>query len=251
MSASLSMPFLIASLPIRAREPLDERVGDVADCDRDRDRHAALARRAVAGADERVDGLVEIRVGHHDEMVLRAAERLDALAVLRAVRVDVLGDRSRADEAHRRDVGMLEQRVDRLVIALHDIEHAGRQARALGELGEQQRRARIALARFEHERVPARDRDRKHPQRHHRREVERRDARAHAERLAQRPVVDAAADVVAVLSAQALRDAASELDDLDPALDLAARVGEHFAVLARDRGGERRLIRLDQIFELE
>ena len=51
--------------------------------------------------------------------------------------------------------------------------------------------------------------------------------------------------------AQALRDAAGELDDLDPALDLAARVGEHFAVLARDRGGERRLIRLDQIFELE
>src|SRR6185369_8170387 len=74
---------------------------------------------------------------------------------------------------------------------------------------------------------------------------------AHAERLAQRPVIDAAADVVAVLAAQALRDAASEFHHLDPALDLAARVGEHFAVLMRDRGGEGRLIPLDQIFELE
>ena len=131
MSARSAVPSLIASLPIRAASLLDERVADVADCDRDGDRHAALAGRAVAGADQRVGGLVEIRVGHHDEMVLRAAERLHALAVLRAVRVDVLGDRRRADEAHRRDVRVLEQRVDRLASPCTTLSTpAGRPARS-------------------------------------------------------------------------------------------------------------------------
>jgi hypothetical protein len=54
-------------------------VGDVADRDDDRDRHAALAGRAVAGADRGVGGHVEVGVGQHDHVVLRAAERLHRL----------------------------------------------------------------------------------------------------------------------------------------------------------------------------
>ena len=127
MSAPGALPSLTFERADSLRELLDELVGDVADGDGDRDRHAALAGRAVARADERVGGLVEIGVGHHDQVVLRAAERLHALAVPRAVRIDVLGDGRRADEADGRDVRVLEQRVDGLVVALHDVEHAGRQ----------------------------------------------------------------------------------------------------------------------------
>ncbi len=47
------------------------------------------------------DGLVEVGIGHDDQMVLRPAGRLHALAVLRAGLVDVLGDRRRADERDR------------------------------------------------------------------------------------------------------------------------------------------------------
>ena len=72
----------------------------LADRDGDRDRHAALAGRAVAGAHQGVDGLVHVGVGHDDHVVLGAAERLDALTGRGAARVDVLGDRRRADEAH-------------------------------------------------------------------------------------------------------------------------------------------------------
>src|SRR6476659_4698057 len=54
--------------------------------------------------------------------------------------------------------------------------------------------ARVALARLEHERVAARDRDREHPHRDHRREVERRDAGHDAERLAHRVHVGAGGD---------------------------------------------------------
>ena len=110
------------------RELRDELVGDAADDDGDRDRHAALAGRAVAGADQRVGGLLEVGVGHDDHVVLGAAERLHAFAVPRSFGIDVLGDGRRADEADGRDVGMAEQGVDGLLVALNDVEHALRQS---------------------------------------------------------------------------------------------------------------------------
>ena len=85
-----------------------------ADRHRHRDRHAALARRAIAGADQRIDRLVEIGVGHDDHVVLGAAEALHALALGAAGGVDVLGDRRGADKADRLDARIGEQRLDRL-----------------------------------------------------------------------------------------------------------------------------------------
>jgi hypothetical protein len=46
-----------------------------------RDGHAALAGRAVAGADRGVGGQLHVGVGQHDHVVLGAAQRLHALAV--------------------------------------------------------------------------------------------------------------------------------------------------------------------------
>ena len=64
---------------------LDEPVrGLLADRNGHRDRHAAFARRAVARAHKRVHGLVHVGVGHHDHVVLGAAESLHALSVRRA-----------------------------------------------------------------------------------------------------------------------------------------------------------------------
>ena len=117
------------------RQPLldrrDERLGDVADGEHDGDRHAALAGRAVGGADRGIGRHLDVGVGEDDHVVLRPAERLDALAVLRPRLVDVARDRRRADEADRGDVGVLEQRVDRDLVALDDVEDAVRHARLL------------------------------------------------------------------------------------------------------------------------
>ena len=55
-----------------------------------------------------------------------------------------------------------------------------------------------------------------------------------AERLADRVDVDARRGLLRVAALQQVRDPARELDDLEPARDLAERVGEHLAVL----GGE-------------
>jgi hypothetical protein len=102
-------------------------------------RHAALAGRAEGGAGEVVDHLVEVGVGHDDAVVLGAAERLHALPVRGAAAVDVLRDVGRADEADRLDVGIVEDRVDHLLVAVDDVEDAVGQARFLHQLGEAHR----------------------------------------------------------------------------------------------------------------
>ena len=160
-------------------------VGGVADGDEDRNRHAAFAGRAEAAADGRVGSEVHVGVGQDHHVVLRAAEGLHALAMLRRVFVDVAGDRRAADEADRGNIRVLDQAIDRDLVAVHDVEHAGGQARFGEELGAEHRDRGIALAGLEHEGVPAGDGHRVHPHRHHRREVERRDASDDADGLTQ------------------------------------------------------------------
>ena len=165
--------------------------------------------------------------------------------------VDVLGDRRRADEADRGDVGVLEDPVDGHLVALHDVEAPGRQAGLGQQLGEEQRRRRILLARLEHERVAAGEGVGEHPHRHHRREVERRDAGDDAERLADRVDVDAGRGLLAVAALHQVRDAAGELDVLEPAGDLAERVGEHLAVLGGEQRGDLLAVGVDQLAQVE
>ena len=99
------------------------------------------------------------------------------------------------------------------------------------QLGEEDRRRRVLLGRLEDERVAARDRVGEHPHRHHRREVERRDAGDDAERLADLVDVDAGRDLLAEAALEQVRDAARELEVLEAAGDLAERVGRDLAVL--------------------
>ena len=84
------------------------------------------------------------------------------------------------------DAGVIQDRVDRRLVAVHDVEHAVGQPGFLEQLGHADRGRRHLLGRLQDEGVAAGDRHREHPQRHHRRKIERRDARADADRLAQR-----------------------------------------------------------------
>ena len=220
------------------RDRVDQPVADVADRHRDRDRHAPLAGRAVRRRHRGVGGHVDVGVGQHQHVVLRPAERLHPLAVRGAGLVDVARDRRRADEAHRGDVRVAQQPVDRLLVTLDHGEHAVGQAGVLPQLGQEQRRRRVLLARLQDERVAGRDRVRAHPQRHHRGEVERRDAGHDAERLADRVDVDIGRDLLGEPALQQVRHAGGELDVLQPAGDLAECVGDHLAVLGGDDPGQ-------------
>ena len=233
------------------RQHADQRVRRRTHRDRDRDRHAAFACRAIGGAHQGIYRLLEIGVGHDDHMVFSAAERLHALSRRRAGAIDIFGDRRRADEAHRLNVRMGEDGVDRLLAAIDDIEHAGRATRLDEQFGQAQRAARHLLRRFEDEGVAAGDRHREHPHRHHGREVERRDAGADAERLAQRIAVDVGADVFAIFAFQEMRDAAGEFDDFQTALQRTEGVGMDLAMLVGDQSGELVGMFLDQFLETE
>ena len=119
---------------------LDEFVtGAVADSDGHWQRHAALAGRAVGRADDVLDRLIHIGVGHDDAVVLGPAHALHALTVGGAVHVNVVGDVRRADEGDGADLRRLQQAVDRFLVAMDDVEHAGRATRFYEQLGEPNR----------------------------------------------------------------------------------------------------------------
>ena len=108
--------------------------------------------------------------------------------------------------AQRLHIGMRQQCIDRYLVALHHVENTFRQSGLLQYIGDQQTDRRIAFGRFQDEAIAA-------GQRH--REVERRDAGYHSERLTQVPVVDTVADVLAVAGLQQMWNAAGELDHFD------------------------------------
>ena len=241
---------------LHLRDPLldrvDERVGDVADRDDHRDRHAALARRAVAGGDGRVGGHVDVGVGQHDHVVLRAAERLARAcrASCRSRRRSSRSASSRRTRPRRRR-GASSSASTATLSPWIDVEDAVRDARLGEQLGDVDRRGRVLLGRLEDERVPARERGRPHPHGHHRGEVERRDPGDDAERLADRVDVDAGRGLLGELALEQRRDAAAELDHLEPARDLAHRVGEDLAVLGGEEAREVVAVLVDELADAE
>ncbi|ERJ33975.1 hypothetical protein L810_3640 [Burkholderia sp. AU4i] len=236
---------------LRFLDELGQPVARRADQHDDRRRHAALAGRAEARADERVDRLLAVRVGQYDRVVLRAHHRLHALAVLAAEVVHVRADARRADERDRLDVRVRAEAVDHRLAAVHDVQHALRHAGLDREFDELHRRQRVLLRRLQHERVAADDRHREHPQRDHPGEVERRDARAHADRLAQRVGIDAAGHVLREFTLLQRADRARVLDDFEAAEDVALRIGQRLALLGRQRVRDPFEIAAHEILELQ
>ena len=147
--------------------------------------------------------------------------------------------------------GESRMRVDRHLVAVHDVEDAVGQTGLLPELGDPHRGGRVPLAGLEDEGVAAGDGHREHPHRHHGREVERRDAGDHAERLPEGERVDVGGHLVGEVALEQARDAARELDDLEAALHLAQRVGEDLAVLVGDQLGDLARVRVHELAEGE
>jgi hypothetical protein len=147
------------------------------------------------------------------------------------------------------DAGVIQDRIDACLVAMDHVEHAVRKPRLLQHLGHADRGRRILLRRLEDERVAAGERHWEHPERHHHREVERRDPSADANRLAHRVRVDLRADVLRMLALQEVRDSAGEFDDFHAALDRAHRVGDGLAVLFADETRKVLLVFLERAQE--
>lgn len=97
---------------------LYQRVGDVTHRDDDGDCHAAFAGGAVAGGDGGVRGEVHVGVRQDEHVVLCAAQRLHAFPGGGAALVDGAGDGRRADEGDCADIGVVEETLDRDLVAV-------------------------------------------------------------------------------------------------------------------------------------
>lgn len=172
-----------------------------------------------------------------------------ALAVRGGRRVDVLGDRRRADEADGPDAVVGQQGIDGLLVSVHDVEHAGGESCLEEQLGDAHRHRGIPLAGLEHHGVACGQRGPRLPQRDHGGEVERGDRRDDAEGLPHRVDVDSRTGAGRVFALEQVRSPRGELDDLEAPLDVALRVVDGLAVLAREQLGERLHLALHQIEE--
>ncbi len=133
---------------------------------------------------------------------------------------------------------MCEQSVDRFLAAVHQVQDPRWEPGLVRQLYDPGRREGDLLARLEDERVAGGDGIGPEPERHHRREVERRDTRKDTQRLADVLTVDPRSYVFQCLAHHQSGDAAGVLDVLDAPADRAAGFVECLAVLPGDRGSD-------------
>jgi len=131
---------------------------------------------------------------------------------------------------------VVEQPVDRDLVALQNIEDTRRQPGLHGQLRQPDRGARIPFGRLQYKGVPAGDSNRKHPHRHHGGKIEWRDTGANANRLADRVAVHPASDIFRKVATQQMRDACHELDHFDAPGHFPAGVRQHLAMLGCQNG---------------
>ena len=171
-------------------------------------------------------------------MILGATERLHPLSMCSARRIDVFGNRRRADKTDRSHPRIGKQGIDSDLVAMDNVEHPIRQFGLSQQIRDEQAGRRVTLGRLEDKGIATGQSDGKHPHRHHHGKVEGRNTGTDADRLTHRPAIDAIADLFRIFPFQQVWNAAGKLDDLHPANDFALGIVEHFAMLSGNDGRE-------------
>src|SRR5258706_10718685 len=161
-----------------------------------------------------------------------------------------MGDRCRSDKSNRLDIWVGQDCIDGFLIAFHQVEYPGWQARLQENFGEAQRYARIALRWFQDKGIAARNGWSRLPERDHGREVERCDACDHAERLPHGIHVDAGSGAVRELALKEMRDADRKLDDFQATLDITDAVRDGLAMLGGQKFSQRLHLLRDDVEKL-
>src|SRR5690606_6082060 len=130
----------------------------------------------------------------------RAHHALHTLAGLAGAVVDVGADMGRADEGYGLDVRVVAHGIYSVHAAMDDVQHARGNAGFQRQFDQTHGDHGVLLGGLEYKGVTGGDGHGEHPQRDHRREVERGDAGADAQRLQQGVGVGTAGDVVGQLA---------------------------------------------------
>ncbi len=182
--------------------------------------------------------MIHIRVGHNDHVVLSAAETLNAFAVCTACCVDILCDGCGANKTNGLNNVVVQDRVNRNFVTVHDLNNALWKARFFKQFSKHQGDRWITFGWLENERVTACNGRGKHPHWNHRGEVEGRNSCCHTKGLAHRVHVNARASRVGVIALEQFRRADAIFNNLKATLNVAFRVWDRLAVLTRERFGQ-------------
>ncbi len=137
------------------------------DRDRDGSSQAALPGASECGVGQNPGGHFHVGIRQNDDRILRAALALRALAVGRRAAIDIARSRRGADETDRFNRGMIENRVDRVAAAVHELHDALREPGGFEQLEQLVRRQRHALGWLQQEAVSRSQRVRHEPERNH------------------------------------------------------------------------------------
>ncbi|MNZ78403.1 hypothetical protein D3C78_969720 [compost metagenome] len=207
---------------------------------------AALARGVEAALRRQFHGLVQVGVVEHDLRVLAAHFQLHLLAALHAGGGNAAAHAHRAGETDGRHVGVLDQGVADHAARTHDqVEHAGRNARAVDDVGQRPGAAGNEVGGLEHHAVAEGQGRCDLPGGNGDGEVPGRDQADHADGLARDLHADAGAHRRQGLARQAQAFAGEELEDLARARDFAHGFGPGLAFLARQQVAQLFLARQD------
>ena len=146
---------------------------------------------------------------------------------------------------------MRAERVHHVLAAVYYVEYTGRHTGFQRQLHQQHRRQRVLLGRLEDKSVTAGNRHREHPQRNHRREVERGNPRAHADGLAQGVGIDTAGDVFSELAHLQGADGTGVLHHFQATENIALGIGNGLALLGAEDHGDALGMLADQGLQLE
>ena len=183
-----------------------------ADCNGDADGETALTGASEGGVGDDFGGLLGVGIGKNDDVILGAALALYALAAGGAASIDVFGYRRGADKADGADKRVIEERINRGLAAVDQVDDALRKACLMDEFDEARGREWHAIAGLQHNCVAGGDGVGKEPQRDHQREIERRDDRGDPQGLANHDFVDAGRDVFQRVALHEHRNSAGDLD---------------------------------------
>ncbi len=167
---------------------------------------------------------VQVGVRKHDQRVLAAHLQLHlraALAALARMPRPVATEPVKLIASMRASVTSFSPTTEPRPI--DEVEHAGRDAGAVDDVGERPGAARHQLGRLDHDAIAVGQRRRDLPGRNRDREIPRRDEADHAERLARDLHVDAGPHRAEPLARHAQALLGEELEDVAGAADLAGR----------------------------
>mmetsp|Transcript_30194 Transcript_30194/g.50836 ORF Transcript_30194/g.50836 Transcript_30194/m.50836 type:complete len:239 (+) Transcript_30194:1183-1899(+) len=184
-------------------------------------------------------------------MILCTQVGLDALARKRGPLVHVAAALVRPHKRDCADVLVVAEGVHNAVRAVHHIQHARREPRLHGHLGEKHGRPRVLLGGLQDHRVSRGHAYGEHPKGNHRREVERANSSADPERLADGISVNACGHILHDVAHLVFGDPARRLHHLESAEHIHSRIGKGFALFQRN--GRRQLVHIgpDEFLELK